>query len=160
MDIPFDNACFFTGNRIIPQKLIPMLSLRVKEICRLLIQKYGVTDFIAGGALGFDTIAAEIIIRLKQEYNIRLHIFAPCTDQTKSWQQKDIDKWNEIKSAADTFRYINETTYFNGCMHERNRAMVDCAYYGIAYSAHAFGGTYYTVKYAEEKKRAIVVFTD
>ena len=75
MDISLSNACFFTGHRVIPEEDIPNIRNLLLRTCTLLITKYGVTDFITGGALGFDTLAARIVLELKQKYDIRLHIF-------------------------------------------------------------------------------------
>lgn len=159
MDIFKDNACFFTGHRKIPRSVFPLLANLLEKTCTLLITKYGITDFITGGALGFDTLAAQTILRLKKTYNVRLHLFIPCIDQTKWWSPQDIEIWNSINNAADSVRYISNYKYTHGCMQQRNRAMVDSATFFLAYCTQPSGGTYYTLKYAKSKNRAGIVFT-
>ena len=44
-----------------------------------MITEYGVNTFIDGGALGFDTIAAETVIEMREKYqNIKLVMYLPC----------------------------------------------------------------------------------
>lgn len=59
------------------------------EIIRLIIE--GNFIFLAGGALGFDTIAAQIVIKLKKKYpHIQLVLILPCRSQSKYWSKKNI----------------------------------------------------------------------
>ena len=160
MDISLSNACFFTGHRVIPEEDIPNIRNLLLSTCTLLITKYGVTDFITGGALGFDTLAARIVLELKQKYDIRLHIFIPCSDQAKRWSAEHRKTWEDINNAADSVRAISETTYTPGCMQKRNKAMVDSALFGVAYCTKISGGTYSTLHYASAQKRSVIVFTD
>lgn len=159
MDIPIDNACFFTGHRTIPKNKFYLLADLLEKTCILLITKYGMTDFIAGGALGFDTLAAKTVLKLREKYDIRLHIFIPCIDQTKWWSAADQEEWDKINNSADSVRYISKNKYTRGCMQQRNRAMVDSAMFGVAYCTKPSGGTYYTLEYAKTHKRSAMVFT-
>lgn len=60
-----NTTCCFTGHRKLPQNKIWQIVKRLDtEIDNLINQ--GVTDFISGGALGFDQIAASCIIAKKQ----------------------------------------------------------------------------------------------
>lgn len=76
-----------------------------------------VCDFFgAGGALGFDTVAAQTVIRLKVKYpKIRLILVLPCTDQAKFWNEDDSREYERIKKLADKTVYTSEK-YYNGCM--------------------------------------------
>jgi uncharacterized phage-like protein YoqJ len=52
--------------------------------------RHGATHFYAGGALGFDTIAALTVLRLKKLYpQIKLCLILPCKNQTKMWSESD-----------------------------------------------------------------------
>lgn len=151
-------SCFFTGHRVIPPSEKNQIRQKVITLCTELIEHYGVTDFIAGGALGFDTLAALSVIELKKQYpKIKLHLFLPCTDQHSRWTAYQKQIWKSIKLAADDYRYITNTTYVTGCMQLRNRAMVESAQFGIAYCTRNFGGTYSTVKLAKNTNRNIVI---
>lgn len=160
MDIPIDNACFFTGHRTIPQNKLPLIAELLENTCALLITKYGITEFIAGGALGFDTLAARTILKLRKKYDIHLHIFIPCIDQTMWWSVNEKNVWEQINKAADSVRYISDKKHTRGCMQQRNRAMVDSAMFGVAYCTKPSGGTYYTLQYAKNHSRSAIVFTD
>lgn len=55
--------------------------------------------FGAGGALGFDTLAAQCVLSLRKRYShIKLILVLPCTTQTKGWSKDDIAVYEEIKS--------------------------------------------------------------
>ena len=45
----------------------------------------------AGGALGFDTLAAQTVLEMKKEYpQLRLILVLPCENQTRGWHSEDI----------------------------------------------------------------------
>ena len=72
--------------------------------------------FGAGGALGFDTLAAQCVLSLKKQYpHIKLILVLPCITQTKGWSKDDIATYEEIKSQADKVVYTSYD-YFRGCM--------------------------------------------
>lgn len=160
-NINTQKTCFFTGHRIISNTAKPTLRSRVKELCIDLIKNKNVTDFICGGALGFDTLTAMTIIELKEEYpSIKLHLYFPCTDQSAKWSFYDKKIWDSIKLLADDYKYITDMPYMAGCMQLRNKAMVNDSNFGIAYCNRTFGGTYSTVKYAQEQGKNIIIISD
>ena len=155
------NTCFFTGHRIIANKTKEPLRNRVRECCIDLIENHNVTDFIAGGALGFDTLVAMVVLDLKKDYpDIKLHMYFPCTDQSAKWKDSDKKMWDNVKLTADDYRYISDMPYVTGCMQLRNKAMVNDSAYGIAYCTRSFGGTVSTIKYAQEKGINITIISD
>lgn len=158
MSIDIENSCFFTGHRIIPQADRERIKTRLRLECIKLIENYGVTHFIAGGALGFDTLAELMILDLKAAYpQIKLSLYLPCTDQTARWSQYDKRMWLYLNKAADDYQFITNGTYTDGCMQLRNRAMVDDARYGIAYCTQKRGGTYSCLSYALSKQRKVLL---
>ncbi len=151
------NACFFTGHRAIAKNLQKDIYNALKNHCIDLINNYNVTDFISGGALGFDTMAAQAIIELKQQYeHIKLHLYLPCTNQAERWNTYDKKMWDSIKLLADDYIYITDMPYVSGCMQLRNKAMVNDAQYCIAYCTRKFGGTASTLKYAQDNERTVI----
>lgn len=142
-----ENTCCFTGHREIEAADADTLPVRLRDtICELIACGY--THFVAGGALGFDTLAAEAVLSLKTEYpSLRLILMLPCQNQTARWGAQDIRRYETIRSAADECIYISDH-YFRGCMHRRNRAMVDASSVCISYLRKPSGGTAYTVDYA------------
>ena len=111
----------------------------------------GEVIFRAGGAVGFDTLAALCVLSAKENYpNIKLHLLLPCKNQTRGWSDGDIEKYNYILSQADSVRYVSEERAA-GCMLKRDRALVDGADLCIAYCRRSTGGTAYTMSYAKER---------
>lgn len=154
-----ERTCCFTGHRDIPEQNYEEIKKRTKEIVVSLIEK-GVIYYIAGGARGYDTLAAETVSELKKEYpKIRLILALPCKDQTKGWGEEDIRKYNRMKERADKVVYTAER-YYRGCMHARNRHLVDHSAYCVCYLEKDSGGTAYTVNYARKKGLAVFAVTD
>lgn len=58
-------TCCFTGHRRLPKDKIEQIVIRLNQEVDNLISQ-GVTDFISGGALGFDQIAASLIVAKKE----------------------------------------------------------------------------------------------
>ena len=144
-------ACFFTGHRIIAKNEIVAVAERIRREAESLINDKGVTDFITGGALGFDTLAARVIIELKEKYDyIKLHLYLPCYDQMENWNSRNQYESRMIMSYADSKTYTTEGKYVTGCMQLRNRRMADDARYCIAYLNKPRSGTAYTVSYARD----------
>ncbi len=147
-------ACF-TGHRKLPPEEIPVIKKRLKNVLIDFIEN-GYQYFGAGGALGFDTLAAQTVLELKNEYpHIRLILVFPCHNQTGGWRESDIAEYERIKSKADKVVYTAEQ-YYKGCMHTRNRHLTDHSSLCICYLTGQKGGTAYTVEYAEKRGLKII----
>lgn len=145
-----EQTCLFTGHRDIPEQDIAEIKKRTRAAIISLIEK-GVIYYGAGGARGYDTIAAETVLELKKDYpQIKLILVLPCRDQTKGWLEADIRKYNVILEKADKVVYTSDY-YFRGCMHVRNRHLVDHSKYCICYLTKASGGTVFTINYAKKQ---------
>lgn len=128
---------------------------RLKQTVEKLILN-GYCYFGAGGALGFDTLAAECVLYLKKQYpQIKLILVLPCKTQTRGWDSEDIAIYEQIKAQADKVVYTSEE-YTRGCMFKRNRHLVDNSSICIAYLTESKGGTAYTVNYAKQKKIKVI----
>lgn len=149
-------SCCFTGHRVIPRAEYSGLVVALDRTLEELVG-HGYTDFFAGGALGFDTLAALRVIALRQKYpSLSLHLILPCRDQTLGWSGESIDIYNGIITAADSVGYVREA-YRRGCMQERNRALVDSASVCVCYlNGRKKGGTAGTVKYAMASNVGII----
>lgn len=150
------NLCVcFTGHRVIAPAAAPTVASRLYDTLRELISE-GFSEFAAGGALGFDTLAAKTVLALKRDFpNIKLTLILPCLEQTKGWRPSDIDAYGHILKSADEVIYTAEE-YFAGCMHKRNRRLVDESSVCVCYLTTERGGTAYTVKYARENGLRII----
>ena len=150
MDDVKEKTCCFTRHREIPSGQRRRIFAKTEEAIEGLIKK-GYLYFGAGGALGFDTIAAFAVLKLKERYpDIRLILVLPCFSQTRGWSQEDIEIYDDIKQKADKVVYTSQE-YTRGCMHKRNRHLVDNSSACISYLTENKGGTFYTVNYAKSK---------
>ncbi len=147
--------CCFTGHRELYGKDIPKLYINLYNTVRELINQ-GYTDFRAGGAIGFDTIAASCILDLKREFpNIKLHLILPCENQDNYFSNFEKKAYHYILQHADTVSFVRKN-YFNGVMAMRNRALVNGADICVAYLKTLKGGTYQTVNMARKAKVQII----
>lgn len=143
-----NQTCCFTGHRKIPLDQLESVTQRLRDAVIASI-KDGYLYFGAGGALGFDTLAAQTILDLKKDYpQIKLILVLPCKTQARGWKQEDIEEYNRIMKAADKVVYTSQD-YYSGCMHKRNRHLVDNSSLCICYLNSNTGGTAYTVDYAK-----------
>ena len=148
-------GCCFTGHRKIPENELPNLQKRLQKAVKGLL-KQGVTIFYTGGALGFDTLAAQAVLNARRFHpQVKLILALPCRDQGGRWEERDRLLYKSIKRRADEVVYVSEQ-YTRGCMFERNRYMVDHSDICICYCTSGEGGTAYTVRYAEKKAIPIV----
>ena len=148
-------TCCFTGHRSISESGYERISYRLEMELRKLIEN-GVTFYGAGGALGFDTIAAETVIRLREEFpHIKLILVLPCETQAFCWRQEDKDRYERIKGQADKTVLISRE-YTKDCMFRRNRHLVDGSSICLCYLTKGTGGTAYTVKYAREQGLEVI----
>lgn len=151
---PF-TACF-TGHRTIPQGKEAFIFNAVRRIAEDLIRNNKVRYFGTGGAIGFDTIAAQAILSLKDKYDfVKLIVVCPCKNQDAKWSPAQKKEYKEILEKADKVVFLSET-YYTGCMQARNRHLVDNSTYCISYLTKETGGTAYTVRYAKEKGLTIL----
>lgn len=145
-----EKTCCFTGHRQIPLGDYQTILQNTEKVVENLISK-GFCYFGAGGALGFDTLAALTVLKLKSLYpDIKLILVLPCRTQTRSWSKEDIKIYEDIKSQADKVVFTSEE-YTRGCMHKRNRHLVDNSSVCVAYLTDSKGGTAYTVDYAKKQ---------
>ena len=150
-------SCCFTGHRQIPRSLFPVLQRFLEESLSALIAR-GVTNFLAGGALGFDTLAAETVLRFRERHpQIRLALILPCKDQEKGWSAENALRYRRILALADEVSYVTEQ-YAAGCMHKRNRRLVQNSAVCVCYLEKTSGGTFYTVNYAKEQGLELFCF--
>lgn len=145
-----DRIVCFTGHRTIPQAWHAELKRRLrKEILRQI--EAGGTVFRAGGALGFDTMAAQTVLELRETHpGIRLELILPCPSQSEHWRPLDVKVYEEILAQADRVRYVSPY-YFAGVLQMRNRELVRGAAVCVGYltDSHTHsGGTAYTVMQA------------
>jgi len=154
-----NKTCCFTGHRIISKPIKHELKEKLKlEIEKLITLGY--TDFCNGGAIGFDTIACEVVLALKKSYpSIKLIMILPCKNQDNKWNSGDKEKYQEILTQADEINYISER-YVAGCMQARNLQLIEQSSICLCYLKNNYSGTAFTVRNAKENELTIINLAD
>lgn len=148
-------TCCFTGHRNIPTAYRETIQKKLYEEINKLADD-GYDEFISGGARGFDLLAAMSVMAVKKKHSkIKLHLIIPCADQARKWNDSDKALYEYILNHADSKETLHNS-YITGCMHERNRKMVDSSQLCVAYLTRDFGGTKSTVEYAIKKNIKVV----
>ena len=157
MDTKFESnktSCF-TGHRNIPRGDEKIIYSRLLQCVDALV-KIGVCDFLSGGALGFDRLCEKAVMEIKKSNpHIRLTIVIPCGDQHRLWSVGDKGEYERMLNEADNVICLNES-YVTGCMHQRNRFMVERSEYCVCYYNGRAGGTRHTVELARELDRDVI----
>ena len=132
------------------------LRRRLREEIVALVEEKGVTTFLAGGALGFDTVAAQEVLRVRGEGypGLKLELVLPYVGQEEQWSQRDASVYRAMLRQADQVVYI-ANRYTQGCMFQRNRYLVEHSAYCLCYQKQERGGTAYTAQYAREQGLAV-----
>ena len=149
-------TCAFTGYR--PSKMpwgydetdtrCVEFRFRLREALEYLIGQ-GYTNFMSGGALGFDQMAAEIVLSLREKYSwVRLIMVIPFDGQADKWSREQRERWLEIIEASDRVIRISHE-YDKGVFFKRNHYLVENADLLLAAFDGQPGGTAGTVAYAK-----------
>ena len=159
------SAAAFTGHR--PHKLpwkdneddprcIALKETLTEQITAL--AEAGVTDFFSGMAAGTDHYCAQIVLTLREKNPaLKLHCVLPHEGQEDKWSDAAQEKYHAILKQADTVEYVSRA-YYDGCMIDRNRRLVDSAGLLLAvYSGARRSGTGATVNYARKIGREVIV---
>ena len=148
-------TCAFTGHRRIEPshaKALPELIFRAVNYA----YENGCREFIAGGAVGFDTLAAREVIKFRISHpEVKLILALPCVNQGEHWSSGQKSAYSYTLSMADEVIYISEE-YTDTCMKERNRYLAEEADLLIAYLSHSASGAGQTVRMA--KTRGVQVY--
>ena len=117
------------------------------------------TNFLHGSMAGFDILAAEAVLQLKQKYPyIRLYSIVPFKRgflQTKEWDEQ----WR--RRAMAIFKYSDgrkalEPAYSPRVYYRRNEWLVDHSSLLICYCISRSGGTKMTMDYAASRDIPII----
>lgn len=145
----------FTGHRQLAEQESDAVSVKLNLLLPKLYQQ-GFRRFLCGGALGFDTLAAEAVMRLQATHSdVMLVMAIPCATQAMRWNEADTRRYEQILYAADE-THVLSPAYYNGCMMVRNRFMVDRSALCVCYLNKMKGGTMSTVAYAVQEKLSVL----
>lgn len=150
-------ACF-TGHRDVPGMTADRVRQRTMEAVEALIRR-GYRYFGAGGARGFDMLAAETVLELRARYPaIHLILVLPFPDQFKQdrgWSKKEIERYHRLQSQASKVVVLQQD-YSSGVYYRRNRHLADFSSVCVAYLTRPNSGTSYTVNYARSRSLEII----
>lgn len=140
-------SCCFSGHRTVAHSRLPDVRLRLRDTLAGLYGG-GIRHFYAGGALGFDTLAAQEVLALRDVHaDVRLCLALPCPAQSSGWKEGQTALYEYIRDRADEVICVSDR-YTPDCMFARNRYMADRSCVCVCYLQRARGGTAYTVNYA------------
>ena len=146
-----EKVCSFTGHRAIDKDRITALISRAVAFA----YENGVRTFLTGGALGFDTLAAKLVISFRITHpDVRLVILVPCKNQSEKLNDYERSIYEYTLSACDEVEYLSEE-YYDGCMKERNAALAERCDILIAYVGRRVGGSAQTYRMAEKLGKKI-----
>lgn len=147
LSLPRNKSVCFTGHRSVAGDQTDFVLRGLDASIKLCIDR-GYENFIAGGAMGFDTMAACRVIAARKRYGgIKLILALPCRTQTERWPIEDIKLYRRILGMADEAIYLADF-YSSKCYYARNDWMIDHAQICISYLTKNRGGTFYTVNRA------------
>ena len=148
-----------TGHRHIPPAHALLLPSLLDAKMRELIGQ-GTEEFRAGGAMGFDMLAALKVLEIKESVPyLRLRLCLPCRDQTRGWDEYSRRAYRYILERADAVSYVADS-YTPTCMLERDRQLVEGSDLCLAYCTQNRGGSFYTCTYAIRRDVALVNLAD
>lgn len=151
-----EKSIAFTGHRIIP--LVRQEEVKVRLTAAVAFAcKSGMTRFYCGMALGFDMMAAEVVLSLKDKFPyIRLIAVVPFSGQSSQWASSEQERYHRILAKADKVVILSEN-YFRECLLRRNDYMLSHSCGVITYyDGKPQGGTFYTVRKAERMEMDVV----
>ena len=141
--------CVFTGHRELGDDFSPS---KLKKIIKQLIEN-GVYIFYNGMAMGFDLCAAEQVLALRKKHpEVKLIACVPYYGQEAYFSAADKRRYVKVLRKADETILLSEN-YYRGCLHQRDRYMVDNADVMIAYCNKTEGGAAYTLSYFRKTKK-------
>ncbi len=146
--------CSFTGHRYIPPESQMKLESRLMDAIEY-VYREGCRNFYCGGALGFDTVAAKLVIQFKFKHrDVKLIMAIPCRDQDAKWSYAQKNMYEYILSSADEIIFISDE-YTDDCMRRRNMYLADVCDVLIAYSGRENSGSAQTMRMAEKLGKTV-----
>lgn len=146
-----EQTCCFTGHRNVPvdkqKEIVARTGAKVRE--RI---SEGYQCFVVGGAVGYDTLAAELLFHLRdvEHMGIRVILAYPFDGYTAPWNEEQKATYARLLPLYDE-RICVAAAASRGAYLQRDRYMVDASSACIAYCTRQTGGTAYTVRYATKK---------
>lgn len=156
MQITKEQTLAFTGHRFYEYRLHDKI---VARLTATILEAYenGVRCFVSGFAMGFDLIAAETVLTVKNIHtDICLVAVLPYREQSERYNQYSKRKYDDLLSKADQTIVLSEN-YYTRCFLDRDDFLVENSSMIVAYyDGRNRGGTFYTMNQAERHKVPVV----
>ncbi len=152
-----ERTCCFTGHRDISADRLQMVVTGTEAKVRELISQ-GYRYFGIGGAMGYDTIVAEMLFRLRErEYpEIKIILVYPFDGFISRWSDSQQATYARLLPMYDKRVCVCKSASREAYL-ARDRHLVDYSSACIAYCTRQTGGTAYTIRYAAA--RGVPVFS-
>ncbi len=132
MELNKDQTIAFTGNRSLTSLSGLRGSQLEKAICNKLYEllerehlENGIINFLSGVAIGYDTLAAMVVLELKKSYpSISLIAAIPFEGQDAKFSPEQRRTYRELLSKADDSIVISDGGFSNDAYHERNDFLI------------------------------------
>lgn len=158
MDPKFSEAATaaFTGHRFFDFSRKEEVKARLTASV-LDAYEHGITRFMTGMAVGFDMLAAEVVLSMKGLCpGIKLMAVIPYSGQAERFCDYNHRRYDALLAQADETIVLSDQ-YYTRCFLERDRFMVEHSSMLIAcYDGREKGGTFWTVRLAESLARRVV----
>ena len=143
-------VCCFSGHRKLRHDEVEIRRVLDEQIAAM--AQAGYTRFLSGGADGFDLLAAEAVIEHKKRFGgVELWIVAPYAELFSRWTAEGRRLRLAALEASNVEIVCRKMSRTAPLM--RNRRMIALSDICVCYMMphNATGGTYYTVRLAQEK---------
>ena len=154
------NACCFTGHRDIREEAKEPVRRRIRGAVTALLAG-GTDTFLVGGARGFDMLAAETLLDLREKEGkqFRLVSVLPFPAWREGWPEEEVLRQERILEKSDEISF-SAGEHSRRAYLDRDREMVDRSSACIAYCTRGSGGTAYTVRYALKRGKTVLNTAD
>ena len=150
-----NKTCCFTGHRDIPERDRVQICQRAERIIRQLYSR-GVRYYGVGGAIGFDTMMAWLLMELREKdlLDIKVILVKPFEGYTSRWSNEQRKQYEALLPLYDKVVCVSDSPGRQAYL-ARNRHIVKHSAFCIAYCTRATGGTAYTVEFARQERLTI-----
>ena len=150
MDYTPNQTCCFTGHRTLPPAVLETIRAKLRNRVLGLLAE-GVLYYKVGGAVGFDTLAAEVLFDLRQEHpEMRVALLYPFDGYTATWKQEQMAHYRRLLPCYDEVVCVSPPPRRAADAYLlRDRRLVDGSGVVVAYCTRRSGGTAYTLRYAQ-----------
>lgn len=154
-------TCCFTGHRALPAERLDAITAGTESKIRELILRHGYRYFGVGGAIGYDTVAAQILFRLRETDfpQIKVILVYPFDGFTNQWSDRQRTNYVRMLTQYDKTVCVARKREAESYL-ARNRHLVDNSSFCIAFCTQKTGGTAYTVRYAQQKNVSVYNVAD